>query len=526
MDKKTNYLVPAGQVLILWMIMLSAKFCFGCFRHNEYDVLPYARQFIEKDWLLNDWFLNLKISYRYLFNLIFGPIISLLGFEYGTPVLRSLAYLFIAVSMHRFFRTLTIRFSLEVLILYYFLQHQSVVAGEWMVGGVETKAISYAFVLLSLSALLNKRYKISFAFSGLAFSFHALVGLYAVLCTIFALLLNGKTYQFEIKEIIRKSWLFPLTGMFGIYTCLAQLLQRVEVDTIQVSDIYVRYRAPHHLLPNWGGIGWKIEIIISAVLFLFLYVFGRTRKSRFIAAYALSSIGFFVIGIGIYLTGYIHMLKYYWFRFADVMVPFVGASMVAMIIEKIASGCSPIRAVSLRSLARFNLVLSRAIPFLLGVAAIFVIFNSTLQIESRLTKNGFRARTRGDYSEMFKWINQNTSSEDIFLIDPTIMGFYVGAQRAEFVSFHHFPQSETDIKEWYKRIKLINHGTSPKKPSFSSLPELRENFYGLDETTISNIAKHYNIRYYLGLTKQKLSFKRVHSVNGHTLYRISTKRQE
>jgi hypothetical protein len=516
MGKKISYILPAGQILILWVIMLSTEFCFGCFQHNEYDVLPYARQFIEKDWLLNDWFLNLKISYRYLFNLIFGPIISLLGFEYGAPVLRSLTYLFIAAGMHRFFRTLPIRFSLEVLVLCYFLENQSVVAGEWIVGGVETKAISYAFVLLSLSALLNKDYNISLAFSGLAFSFHVLVGLYSLLCTISALLLNGKAFQLEFKEIFRKSWLF---------VCLEQLLQRVDVETIQASEIYVRYRAPHHLLPNWGGIGWKIEIIISAVLFLFLYLFGRTHKFRFIAAYALSSVGFFLIGIGIYLMGYIHMLKYYWFRFPDVMIPFIGASLIAMIIEKIASGCSPFGAVSLRSLPRFNLVLSRLIPLSLVVAATFVILSATLEFGSGLRKDGFRAKTRKDYSGMFKWIKQNTSNKDIFFVDPTIPDFYVNAQRAEFVSFKHFPQSETDIKEWYKRIKVINQ-KPPKTSGFSSKSELRENFYKIDEMIISDIVERYGIRYYLGLTNQKLPFERVHTVNRYTLYRVPINKQE
>jgi hypothetical protein len=168
----------------------------------------------------------------------------------------------------------------------------------------------------------------------------------------------------------------------------------------------------------------------------------------------------------------------------------------------------------------------RLIPLLLPVAATFVISNTTLEFGSGLRENGFRARAGTAYFGMFKWIGENISKRDVFLIDKTILDFYVNPQRPEFVSFHHFPQSETDIKEWYKCIKLINHGKSPKKLSFSSLPELRENFYELDETILSDMPERYGMKYYLWLTKQNLSFEKVHSVNGHTLYRITTNERE
>ncbi|NER06048.1 MAG: hypothetical protein F6K17_27405, partial [Okeania sp. SIO3C4] len=59
---------------------------------NEVDVLPLARQFTNPDWIPQDWYLNQPPGYRLLFQLIFGTILNLLGFVWGSIVGRIVIY--------------------------------------------------------------------------------------------------------------------------------------------------------------------------------------------------------------------------------------------------------------------------------------------------------------------------------------------------------------------------------------------------------------------------------------------------
>ena len=89
---------------------------------------------------------------------------------------------------------------------------------------------------------------------------------------------------------------------------------------------------------------WKIQIAISGSLFALMYLFGNSRATRFIAAFALGSIFLFVFGIEIFSLGYTNMMRYYWFRFPDVIIPLISAALVASIIENVINGYSPFRA--------------------------------------------------------------------------------------------------------------------------------------------------------------------------------------
>ena len=98
-------IVQMCQVLLIWLVIVTIKlpvFSRG-YIENEVDVLPSAKHAVEHNWLPNDWYLSLDSGYRHLFNTIFGPIISWLGFKYGALIGRLLIYFFLAVALHMFF---------------------------------------------------------------------------------------------------------------------------------------------------------------------------------------------------------------------------------------------------------------------------------------------------------------------------------------------------------------------------------------------------------------------------------------
>lgn len=61
--------------VIIFIFILSYLFTIkNIFKGNEIDVLPVAKQFMNKKWLSSDWYLNLIHSYRMLFNIFAGSM--------------------------------------------------------------------------------------------------------------------------------------------------------------------------------------------------------------------------------------------------------------------------------------------------------------------------------------------------------------------------------------------------------------------------------------------------------------------
>jgi len=333
-------------------------------------------------------------------------------------------------------------------------------------------------------------------------------------CTAIAVLLN-KTWRSEWRQYIRQSWPLFITGLFGFLAVINQLLPQSNVDATSAWEIYVQYRVPHHMFPTaWVGHFWVVNLVLATGLFLTMYLVGKSRATRFVAAYALGSVSLFLIGLTLYSWGDIYSLRYYWYRFPDVMIPFLAPVLIALLLNDFAGGSLSINALSQIVQTRLRLILNRGGPIILTVVTLLIIWQTMQQIQTKLNY------LERDNRPVFEWIAENSPRQAIFLVDPTVSDFYIHAQRAMFVSFKHAPQSAADILEWYNRIKLANGNQTPKRRGLASRKELQANFYNLSEEQIRKMADSYGISYYLGLTEQQLSFEREYSDSRYTVYKI------
>src|SRR4030095_10305304 len=66
-------------------------------------------------------------------------------------------------------------------IFLWLLYQQSLVGGEWVLGTFEAKCIAYIFLFFSLSELLKGRDVLGSILLGLCFTFHGVVGMWALL---------------------------------------------------------------------------------------------------------------------------------------------------------------------------------------------------------------------------------------------------------------------------------------------------------------------------------------------------------
>jgi hypothetical protein len=505
-------------VLLIWLLITAREFAFG-YHANEVSVLPCARHLFEPGWLANDWYLNSDASYREAFNFILGALIHRLGFEYAAHVGRLIAYLCVATALYAFFRTLRLPLWLGVLVLLGFLYKQGLVADEWIVGGVETKTFAYALAFLSLSAFLREQYLLGFASAGAAISFHALVGMYALFCTMVALLLN-RPWRSQLRVYATRSWPLLVAGFFGWQAAIKHVVHG-GADARKAWDIYVLYRNPHHLVPSaWSGHGWMVLLILATCLFVAAYVRGRSRAVGFIAAYALGSVVLFLCGLGLYAVGETPSLRFYWFRFPDVMVPFMTLVLLAIAGNEFVEGRLSVPILTSEGQSTVRGIVRRAGPVLMVIATVVTLAQSLHRLER---EHGRWKESRNDertIRPVLEWIAENTPRDAVFLVDPSVSEFHVYAQRAMFVAFKHIPRSAPDILEWQKRIMLCNGNRPTARKGLGAIGELTANFYTLDEEAIRRIACPFGVTYYVGRPRQTLGFALVHTTSSYAVYKI------
>ena len=512
------------QLLSLWLIVTASVFPFGRYSSNEFNKLPLARKAVESDWLARDWYLNLNSDHYDWFNRLLGPMISWLGFETGGAIGRLAVYLLFSLALLGLFRLLRVHFAIALLITFAFLNigNQSLVAGEWIVGGVESKTVAYALSFIALTAFVNRHALIGFSCAGAALSFHVLTGCYAIFCMGFAWMLTVRANEFKATGLL-KSWPFFLTGLGGIQSIFHQWAAGSSVDAISASTLYVTYRNPHHLLPSaWDpGWVWKVELILCVVVFLLVYLRSHSRVLRFVAAYGLGSVVLFLIGLGIWKSGYIHALRYYWFRFPDTIAPLFALMLLGAILSRSDGSIFRLNAALQRGLAGWRDKLDRSRAAANSVLVLLVFMLSAGQVAGKVFhENPSTAEFRLSEQPMLEWISRNTPQDAVFLVDPALLGFYVHAQRAMVVSYKHAPHSNAALAEWYARIKRLNGDRTPEKRGFESVRELSENFYRLDPASIHQIAVDYTADYLLRRSGGDMPFEAIHRAGDYVLYKI------
>lgn len=523
--KRVVRLLPHLQLTALWLILIGRCFHFTEFVNNEVDVLPVARQAVESDWLPGDWYLNLEIGYRGLFNAMAGPLVSHLGFVDGAIVGRLLVYLLMAGAILAFFRALKIPFGPGILMLLVFLNKQTIVAGEWMVGGLETKAVAWPLVILALAALARRTWFRFFAFSGAAMSFHILLGSYALICSAVALIADRNARR-EWRSILGKSWIVFVTGGWGLHVIGTQLFDSGPAPEGGWTD-YVLMRVPHHVHPTaWNGSGWMIEVAVALAI---LVVLRRSRNEAIscLARYGITALALFGFGLVLWLAGAVALLRFYWFRFGDTIVPFIVTMLIAYGAGLMDRGLAK---------SQSGLLIKRTVPLL---ATVVVVTISAIQTMSQATSiprwSGARMRwPSGRGSDqmddrprasilpgaLLDRIKRETPTDALFLISPTMQEFYVRAERRAFVSFKHSPQSAADVTEWRRRLRLLNGGRPITERGFAVAKEIERTFYNMSADEVQHLAHVAGADYYLGKTEQQLPFRAVMGENGYVLYAV------
>ncbi|MGW8144044.1 MAG: DUF6798 domain-containing protein, partial [Anaerolineales bacterium] len=338
-------------------------------------------------------------------------------------------------------------------------------------------------------------------------------------CVILATVLTQGPLKQLIVSLFRKSWPFLITGIFGILAIFQQLTPRGGIDANKAWKTYVEFRVPHHVLPSaWQGTEWIFLLTLATTLFLIVFFAVKNDATKFSTAYALASISLFIIGLIIFALGQTALLRFYWFRYPDVMVPFLGMVVITLLINGIANLNFAEYPRIPRELNWIQQVLRYGLPTLCAIYALFLVYESGIFLRGKYQRGLNRESTKTQVA--LEWISENTPGDSVFLIDPLMNEFYVYANRARFVSFSHPPQSAADILEWYERLTLINGNHEPSIPP--NRGEMQENFANLDAETIQQLAENYGVNFYLGRAGKQLPLTLYYQDDNFALYQVDS----
>jgi len=487
---------------------------------NEHDILAVGKQFANPSWIPADWYLNLDSGYRLTFNVFLYPILRVMPLVW-VAILGRLGYcILFAFVLQRYARSLGIPAVFMIPALFFITEIQYIITGEWILRSLEAKTFAYALLLLALVLLFERRFIVSALFLGLSVSFHVLVGGYGTVAFLAVLVLDSPRLKPSTRVYIWAVAGYLLCASIGLISIVRNLARTDISDTVRAGLIYIQARVPRHVLPsNWvkeyGKGLWRplIEFVLSAALCLYAVLRPARPFQRILGIFTLSTLIFALLGFGFFFTDNTHLLKYYFFRLPDVMLPFSAFLLVFSFL----SIWNPDRFAWYFPRIRYFAGITVSVLLLVWAA---VPFTRGMVKFARDPQNFVYGQNVGSPKrQMFEWIKMHLAEDATFIIPPQEERFYVGAERAQFVSYKHSPQAEEEILEWYERMGFLNKG-EPFREFEIDWTSLTENYDHLSASNLLYIQRKYDMDYYIGTPARDLPFPVVYRNDTYAIYEL------
>ena len=431
---------------------------------NEVDVLPLAKQYADPAWIPGDWYLNQPPGYRLLFQTLFGNIAAAWGFVATSIIGRLVCYGLVASGLVLIGRKLSLSLPLLLLAVGLFLYvnpYQSVVAYEWLVGGLEPKSVAYGLLLLAIGLMLGGRYRWMALMLGLATSFHVLVGGWAFLAVVGWLILRRRNDFADIRYLGSILLIYLAASALAVRPVLEQLFSPTPTVPVEPSYIYVFLRLPHHLNPlSWSPDWWIRPILCLLILALSVGMLRRKRQSEKLsgqyatcvelAEFTLITLVPFILGLAIApFDSQGRLLQYYPFRLGSIMLPLNTYLVFACAIEQTFSG-------------RSRRLLSLVSILLLSWACTIQALSFQEQL---LDLREFPSPWQGIDSNgkaLCTWVRNHTPQNAVVVSPPVeFANFTWLAERPTIAKFKLFPQNKANILTWYQRLSDLSGDLSP-----------------------------------------------------------------
>lgn len=342
-------------------------------------------------------------------------------------------------------------------------------SGEWLVGGVESKVITYGLLFYAWAMIADERWSVSAAAIGIGIAFHPVVGMWGLLAT--GIAAGGMWWSrtspapswstFLIAAVLLIALAAP-----GLGPVLQIVLAPVDAETRYAGTyLQVFYRLNHHLDPMIFPFRAQAGYAVLAVVLSILWVIGIARGPRaplwwWLHGIVAASLCFALCGLAIGLgprpaaqmPGFewrMHLLKFYPFRLADALLP-------AMVAWQLASVVASAR----RVFESRPEAMPRRLPGWLFLVAAILFGGSLLQTHRAASAERYDFVHNPDWRDVCAWMKSHTPPDVLVHTPHYSWTFKWFAERPEYVNFKDCPQDARGIVEWNRRLLLLTKQTT------------------------------------------------------------------
>ena len=495
-----------GAIVVLFFV------CAG--RHapdvNEAHYLAKAKHYWNPDWCAGDTFLESNDAHL-VFYWTTGWLTKWMSLASVAWIGRLLTWSLLAISWHRFVSCLVPKrgYGLFSAAMAVCLWEQFHLAGEWVVGGFEAKGFALALLFVALRCVAQKRWATAFIWLGATSAFHVLVGGWGVVALTVTLFARWRSDQPNLGRVAMGVIIGGLLALPGLGPAI-WLMMGVDASTKQqAAEIYVR-RLAHHLEfyrmepARISLFGILLAVWVLAWVLAVIRHDMRPTLQR-IQWFVLASVGVAFVGVGLdyfsILLPVVHrLLRFYWFRLADVMVPM---GVVLLAVDWLGRGQHDITKGILLVLVCCTLTYG----FWMSPRRYSPSFVQGLgrDLESAELEKRWQ-----DWRDVCRWIDGETPATASCLTPTISQTFCWYANRAEVAVWKNIPQDAQSIIAWDQTLEDIRQsGIYPRPNEVSPKPVI-------DPT---ELAEKHDFQYLIAMNRPTILWPQAYRNASFIIYR-------
>lgn len=427
---------------------------------NEAHYLTRARHGHDPSWLAGDFFLESREAHG-VFSGLLGPLATALPLDQAAWIGRVAGWLALAAGFTVAATSVipSRRWRLVAAALFSLAVRQTTAAGEWVIGGCEAKVFAWALVAAGAGWFARGRPVAAWVAFGAATALHPLVGGWGMLAFVAAAVASWRAAPARLAVTPRL-----LAGLvaglalaaIGVLPALGLSAGVGPEERARAALVYVVERLPHHLLVRTFADGMVARHVLAVIAWWLLLPTAPSAAGRRMTAFVAASVGVSLAGLGVSLlecvapaTAY-GLLRFYWFRLADGVVP-LGLALAAAAALRAPTGAPEATAGVLGGAGRRRLALL-AVTAMVAVDLAFESRHWPLPGRTGLVARSEKTVQTPAWQKVCAWVRENTPPDACFLTPRGASSFHWHAARREVVSWKNVPQDPRAILEWRQRI--------------------------------------------------------------------------
>lgn len=427
---------------------------------NEAHYLVKGKNFWQPDWCQADLFAASAKAHT-TFYVLFGWPTRFISLEATAWVGRFVGWTMIAVGLQCLCASLRLRpyLCLGVAVIWITGIEYGNLAGEWVIGGIEAKVPAYGLVLLALAALVRRRWNRVWIYLGSASAFHVLTGGWSVIAAMIAWILTERNRSDRHPLMTKSLFIGGAISLLGLIPAVALSYGVSGVDSATAARIYSYYRLPHHVLPSHFNLAWYARHALLLVLLgaSMALCWRKSWRHRRLCGFTCGAILIAIVGliIGMFATMVpdlaARLLRYYWFRLSDAIVPLTLAVLMMQLIGADRRFVKTVAwVVLLVSVGLFGWSSYRRARLGVPPSVSNTLLGWDARAEPETQQQVFR-----DWIAVCRWAKASSRSDDVFLTPRHQQTFKWYAHRAEVVSWKDVPQDVASLRQWHRRFSEV-----------------------------------------------------------------------